>query len=101
MRSQVQNGTRKVGYVTTSAHLESPRPSQLTTWASGRKRSEGGTGEGTKMPVPKPAAPKKLSRPSAYAATVPRTSESVVASTVTSRLFMVQVRNADSQRSLL
>src|SRR3970040_2049357 len=101
MRSHVQNGTRKVGYVTTSAHLESPSPSQLTTWASGRKSSEVGTREVTKMPVPKLAGPKKFSRASAYAATVPRTSESVVASSVTSRLFMVQVRNADSQRSLL
>ncbi len=43
MRSQVQNGTRKVGYVRTSAHLESPKPTQLTIWASGRNRSEVGT----------------------------------------------------------
>ena len=43
MRSQVQNGTRKVGYVSTSAHFESARPIQFTTWASGRKSSDVGT----------------------------------------------------------
>src|SRR5512144_1970733 len=43
MRSQVQNGTRKVGYVSTSAHFESAMPSQLMTWASGRNSSDVGT----------------------------------------------------------
>ena len=43
MRSQVQNGTRKVGYVSTSAHFESPIPIQLMIWASGKNRSEVGT----------------------------------------------------------
>src|SRR6266508_2362723 len=43
MRSHVQNGTRNVGYVSTSAHLESPSPIQFTTCASGRNRSEVGT----------------------------------------------------------
>src|SRR5215471_1204947 len=81
MRSHVQNGTRNVGYVTTRAHLESPRPSQFTTWASGRNRSEVGTRYVTKIPVPMP-------------------SETVVASTVTSRLFLVHVRNSVSQSSL-
>ena len=43
MSSQVQNGTRNVGYVSTSAHFESPSPSQVMTWASGKKRSDVGT----------------------------------------------------------
>ena len=43
MRSQVQNGTRKVGYVMTRAHFESASPTQLTIWASGRNSSEVGT----------------------------------------------------------
>ena len=43
MSSHVQKGTRKVGYVSTSAHFESPSPSQLMTWASGKNRSDVGT----------------------------------------------------------
>ena len=43
MRSQVENGTRNVGYVTTSAQIESESPSQLITCDSGRNRSVGGT----------------------------------------------------------
>src|SRR5213593_2181235 len=99
MRSQVQNGTRNVGYVTTSDHLESPRPSQLTTWASGRKSSDVGTKYVTKMPVPKLATAKNFNRASAYAAMVPMTSDSPVARNVTSRLFFVQVKNGVSHRS--
>src|SRR5215510_14057507 len=101
MSSQVQNGTRKVGYVTTSAHFESPSPSQLTTCASGRNKSDVGTRYVTKMPVPKPPTPKNLRRASAYAATVPMTSENPVASAVTRRLFFVQVRNAVSHKSFV
>ena len=41
--SQVQNGTRNVGYVTTSAHRLSERPSRFTTVLRGRKSSDGGT----------------------------------------------------------
>src|ERR671918_1352801 len=63
--SHVQNGTRNVGYVTTSAHLESPSPSQFTTWASGRKRSDVGTRYVTKMPVPKLPTAKNFRRASA------------------------------------
>src|SRR5713226_947550 len=101
MRSHVQNGTRKVGYVTTSAHFESPSPSQFTTWASGRNRSEVGTRYVTKIPVPKPPTAKNRSRASAYAATVPMTSDAPVESRVTSRLFWVHVRKAVSQRSFV
>src|SRR5205814_5279361 len=43
MSSHVQNGTRNVGYVTTSAHFESARPIQLMTWASGKNSNEVGT----------------------------------------------------------
>jgi hypothetical protein len=100
MSSQVQNGTRKVGYVTTSAHLESPSPSQFTTWASGRNKSEVGTRYVTKIPVPNPPTAKNRSRARAYAAMVPITSEAPVARIVTSRLFLVHVRNAVSHRSL-
>src|SRR5260370_15286361 len=42
MRSQVENGTRNVGYVTTSAQIVSERPSQTTNWESGRNRRRGG-----------------------------------------------------------
>src|SRR2546427_13186 len=40
MRSQVQKGTRNVGYVTTSAQRLSERPSRATTVLSGRNRSD-------------------------------------------------------------
>src|SRR5919108_1559118 len=53
MRSHVQNGTRNVGYVTTSDHRLSASPSRVTTVVSGRKSSEGGTREGTKIATPK------------------------------------------------
>src|SRR5262245_50732255 len=99
--SQVQNGTRNVGYVTTSAHFESASPSQLMTWASGRKRSDVGTRYVTKMPVPKLFTPKNLSRESAYAAMVPMITDAVVASAVTIRLFFVQVRNSVSHKSFV
>src|SRR4029077_6346460 len=101
MRSQVQNGTRKVGYVSTRAHLESARPSQFTTCASGRKRSEVGTRDVTKIPVPKAPTPKNRIRASAEAAMVPMTTEIAVARMVTIRLFLVQVRNSVSQMSLV
>src|SRR5712692_9612324 len=65
MRSHVQKGTRNVGYVMMSAHLESLNPSQLMTWASGKNNSEVGTRYVTKIPVPKLATPKNLSRASA------------------------------------
>src|SRR3989442_13912556 len=48
IRSQVENGTRNVGYVTTSAQIVSERPSQTTTCESGRDRSIGGTRKGMK-----------------------------------------------------
>src|SRR2546428_9840135 len=44
MRSQVQNGTRKVGYVTINAHSVSDSPRRFTTVDSGRDSSDGGTG---------------------------------------------------------
>ena len=77
--------------MTTSAHFESPSPSQFTTWASGKNRSDVGTRYVTKISVPRLATPKNFSRASAYAATVPMTSETNVDSTVTSRLFFVHV----------
>ena len=53
------------------------------------------------MPVPKLLTPRKRSRASAYAATVPMTTEIPVARMVTIRLFLVHVRNSVSQSSLL
>src|ERR1700730_10638639 len=41
--SQVQNGMVKVGYKTTSDHIESASPSSETTRDSGRNSSVGGT----------------------------------------------------------
>src|SRR5947209_3525038 len=43
MSSHVENGTRKVGYVTISAQIESEMPSHTTTCESGRNSSVGGT----------------------------------------------------------
>src|SRR5262245_45366396 len=43
IRSQVQNGTRKVGYTRISAIGESKRPNCTITVASGMNRIEGGT----------------------------------------------------------
>ena len=79
--------------------MESASPSQLTTWASGRKRSEVGTRYVTKIAVPNDPTAKNLRRASAYAATVPMTSDSVVDSNVTRRLFFIHVKNGVSQRS--
>src|SRR5678815_5832888 len=101
MRSQVQKGTRNVGYVRTSAHFESARPTQLTTWASGKKSSDVGTRYVTKMPVPNAATPKNLRRAIAYAAMVPMATEMTVDSAVTRRLFLVQMRNSVSRMSLV
>src|SRR5204863_1019339 len=101
MSSHVVKGTRNVGYVTTSAHFESARPIQLITCASGRNSSDVGTRYVTKMPVPKLFTPRNLSRDSAYAAIVPMITDAVVASAVTSRLFLVQVRNSVSHRSFV
>src|SRR5437588_13051618 len=99
MSSHVVKGTRNVGYVTTSAHFESASPIQLMTWASGRKSSDVGTRYVTKMPVPKLFTPRNCRRESAYAAIVAMTTETLVASTVTIRLFFVHVRNSVSQSS--
>src|SRR5262245_66284810 len=101
MRSQVQNGTRNVGYVTMSAHFESARPSQLTTCASGRKRSDVGTRYVTKIPVPNEPTPKNRRRASAYAAAVAITMEIAVVRIVTMRLYIVLVWNAVSNKCLL
>src|ERR671911_454832 len=43
MSSQVENGTRNVGYVTMRAQIVSEIPSHTTTWDSGRNKSVGGT----------------------------------------------------------
>src|SRR5689334_25330108 len=43
IKSQVQNGMVKVGYTTTSAHIEFCRPSSAMTRDSGRNSSVGGT----------------------------------------------------------
>ncbi len=53
------------------------------------------------MPVPKAPTAMNRRRARAYAATVPITSEAPVASTVTRRLFLIQVRNSVSQMSLV
>src|SRR5262249_47979300 len=101
MSSLVQNATRKAGEGTTSAHLESARPIQLITWASGKNNRDVGTRYVTKIPVPKLFTPRNLSRESAYAATVPMITDAVVASTVTRRLFFVHVRNSVSHKSFV
>src|SRR5215471_16779065 len=87
MRSQVQKGTRNVGYVTTSAHRLSDRPSRFTTVLSGRKSSDGGTRYVTKIATPNESPPGKRRRASGYAARIPIATETIVAATLTIRLF--------------
>src|SRR5919108_3312261 len=48
MSSHVENGTRKVGYVTMSAQIVSAIPSHTTTCDSGRNSSVGGNQNGMK-----------------------------------------------------
>ena len=62
MSSQVENGTRKVGYVTISAQMVSASPSHTTTCESGRKSSVGGTRYVMKTAVPNDPTPRKRRR---------------------------------------
>src|SRR5688572_8367027 len=94
MRSQVQKGTRKVGYVTIRAKIESEMPSQLTTWDSGRKRRVGGTRYVMNTAVPKEPAPRKRRRDRLYPARMDRTIDTPVATTLMRRLFLIQVRKS-------
>src|SRR2546427_6447443 len=100
MRSHVQKGTRKVGYVTISAHSVSESPSRLTTVLSGRKSSDGGTREVMKIATPKESAPGKRRRASGYAARVPIRTETTVAAMLTIRLFANQLQNMVSFESI-
>src|SRR2546429_8419243 len=55
MRSHVQNGIRNVGYVRISAHGVSPTWKVRMMFASGMKRSVGGTRDGTEIEGPRGA----------------------------------------------
>src|SRR2546426_11544119 len=94
MRSQVEKGTRKVGYVTTSAQMVSEMPSQTTTWESGRNSSVGGTREVMKTAVPKEPTPGKRSRARLEPARIEITSEIAVAVTLMIRLFFIHARDS-------
>src|SRR2546425_8039580 len=65
MRSHVQNGIRNVGYVRISAHGVSPTWKVRMMFASGMKRSVGGTRDVTKIDVPRVPAMGNRSRASA------------------------------------
>src|SRR2546428_14171984 len=93
MRSQVQKGTRNVGYVTTSAQRLSERPSRATTVLSGRNRSDGGTRYVMKMAMPKESPPGNLRRASGEAASTPRNTEMKVGARLTNRLVTDQLQN--------
>src|SRR5262245_17434138 len=99
MRSQVQKGTRNVGYVTTSAQRLSERPSRATTVLSGKNRTGGGTRDATKMGTPQQADPRNCRRASGYAASTPRTTEMTVAARLTIRLFRNQLQKRVSFES--
>ena len=58
----MENGTRKVGYVTISAQIVSEMPSHTTTWDSGRNSSVGGTRYVMNTAVPNEPTPRKRSR---------------------------------------
>ena len=58
MRSQVEKGTRKVGYVTINDQIVSEIPSQTTTWDSGRKSRVGGTRYVMNTAVPNAPTPR-------------------------------------------
>src|SRR2546430_17396353 len=85
MRSHVQKGTRKVGYVTISAHSVSESPSRLTTVLSGRKSSDGGTREVMKSATPKEAAAGKGRRGRGHRGRMPIRTERHVAAMRTVR----------------
>src|SRR2546428_10368082 len=72
MRSHVQNGIRNVGYVRISAHGVSPTWKVRMMFASGMKRSVGGTRYVTKIDVPRVAALGDRSPGSAYPARGPQ-----------------------------
>src|ERR1051326_3105915 len=58
MSSHGENGTRKVGYVTISAQMESEIPSHTTTCDSGRKSNVGGTRYVMNTAVPNDPTPR-------------------------------------------
>src|SRR5207249_5984409 len=94
MRSHVENGTRKVGYVTTSAQIVSEMPSQTTTCDNGRNSRVGGTRYVMKTAVPNEPTPGKRKRARLYPARTAMTSEIDVAVTLMIRLFFIHVRKS-------
>src|SRR2546429_1893772 len=90
MRSHVQNGIRNVGYVRISAHGVSPTWKVRMMFASGMKRSVGGTRYVTKIDVPRVPAMGNRSRASAYPARSPQKSEIAVEVTAMNRVFHSQ-----------
>src|SRR2546430_7655150 len=72
MRSHVQNGIRNVGYVRIGAHGVSPTWKVRMMFASGMKRSVGGTPDLPKIGVPRVPAMGNRSRASAYPARSPQ-----------------------------
>src|SRR5438046_9943074 len=94
MRSHVENGTRNVGYVTTSAQMESKMPSHTTTCESGRKSSVGGTRYVMKTAVPNEPTPRNRSRARLYPARIASVTEMDVASTLMMRLFFIHTRKS-------
>src|SRR2546427_5614190 len=96
MRSQVQKGTRNVGYVTTSAHRLSERPRRATTVLSGRNRSDGGTRYVTKIATPKESPPGNFRRASGQAASTPSKTEMNGPATLTTKPLGNQLQNKAS-----
>src|SRR3989454_6903313 len=90
MRSHVQNGIRNVGYVRISAHGVSPTWKVRMMFASGMKRSVGGTRYVTKIDVPRVPAMGNRSRASAYPARSPPKSEIAVEITAMNRVVHSQ-----------
>src|SRR5215470_11165366 len=90
MRSHVQNGMRKVGYVRISAQRVSKSPSLKTMVASGMKRIDGGTRYARKIARPVGLEPRKRSLSMAYAAKTLAASEVNVDTTDTITVFHIQ-----------
>src|SRR3989442_5049007 len=72
IKSQVQNGIRKVGYVRITAHGVSPIPKVLTTSPSGMKSRVGGTTEVMEIILASGGAHRHRHRARAQAASRPQ-----------------------------
>src|SRR5438876_12050617 len=94
MRSHVENGTRKVGYVTTSAQIVSEMPSQTTTCDNGRNSRVGGTRYVMKTAVPNEPTPGKRKRARLYPARIAMTSGIEGGARVMMRRLLIQGRKA-------